>query len=320
MASLTVDRTDGLSSSTAIKGPCRVATTANIALTGEQTIDGVAVVADDRVLVKSQDDASEHGIYVAAARAWRRAADFIRSNDGRTGTRVYVTDGTSGPAGYALTTDNPISVGTTNLTFTLFSGGLSEYVETADIGTTVQAQDDKLDTFIALTWAADRLPYFTSASAIGLATFTSFGRSLVDDADASAGRTTLGVAYASQAQAEAGAASTVVMTPQRTAQAIAALVADNGVGVGQTWQDVTASRTVGTSYQNTTGRPIMVVVGGQNNSSGHLLDVSSDGATWITVSNVGANTRNYTTSIIVPDDWYYRAPTGTTVSQFTELR
>ncbi len=48
------DRNAGLVAAAAIKNPCRVATTANITLSGEQTIDGVAVVAADRVLVKSQ--------------------------------------------------------------------------------------------------------------------------------------------------------------------------------------------------------------------------------------------------------------------------
>lgn len=57
MTSIQIDRTDGLSSSVAIKGPCRVATTANVTLSGEQTIDGVAVVTDDRVLVKDQTTA-----------------------------------------------------------------------------------------------------------------------------------------------------------------------------------------------------------------------------------------------------------------------
>lgn len=56
------------------KRAVKVATTANITLSGTQTIDGVAVVAGDRVLVKDQTTASQNGIYVVAAGAWARAA------------------------------------------------------------------------------------------------------------------------------------------------------------------------------------------------------------------------------------------------------
>ena len=119
MTSIQVDRIDGLSSSTAVKGPCRVATTANISLTGQQTIDGVAVVADDRVLVKNQTDARDNGIWVADTGPWRRARDFANNRDVRKGTRVWVTDGDNGPAEYVVATDNPIVIGTTEISIVL---------------------------------------------------------------------------------------------------------------------------------------------------------------------------------------------------------
>lgn len=55
------------------KKSCRVATTANITLSGTQTIDGVAVVAGNRVLVKNQTTQSQNGIYIVAAGAWTRS-------------------------------------------------------------------------------------------------------------------------------------------------------------------------------------------------------------------------------------------------------
>ncbi|WP_420415932.1 BNR-4 repeat-containing protein [Marinovum algicola] len=55
--------------------PVAVATTANITLSGEQTLDTDVTTSASRVLVKDQTDASENGVYVSAAGAWSRATD-----------------------------------------------------------------------------------------------------------------------------------------------------------------------------------------------------------------------------------------------------
>jgi hypothetical protein len=64
-----------------------------------------------------------------------------------------------------------------------------------------QQQNAKLDAFAGLTGASDALPYFTGTSTMATATLTAFGRSLIDDADATAARATIGVAIGSNVQA-----------------------------------------------------------------------------------------------------------------------
>lgn len=99
------------------------ATTEDITLSGEQTIDGVAVVAGDRVLVKDQSTGSQNGIYVVSASGWSRSSDADGNAEVTAGFAVFVTEGTiNGDTGWVLTTDDVITVGTTALTFTQFTG------------------------------------------------------------------------------------------------------------------------------------------------------------------------------------------------------
>lgn len=73
--------------------PVRLATTANIALTGLQTIDGVLTEVGDRVLVKNQTDATANGIYTASAGQWYRTSDARTSRTMQKGTTLTVQDG-----------------------------------------------------------------------------------------------------------------------------------------------------------------------------------------------------------------------------------
>lgn len=103
------------------KASVRAATTANITLSGAQTIDGVSVIAGDRVLVKNQSTGSQNGIYVAASGAWARATDADSSTEVTAGMFVPVAEGTvNADTFWLLTTNDPITLGSTSLTFAQF--------------------------------------------------------------------------------------------------------------------------------------------------------------------------------------------------------
>lgn len=133
-----------------VKDSCRAATTANITLSGTQTVDGVVLVAGDRVLVKNQTTGSENGLYnVVSGGAWTRTTDANISAEVTAGMFVFVEEGTANAdSGWVLTTDNPITLGTTALSFTQFSGagqitagaGLTKTGSTIDVGTASSAR------------------------------------------------------------------------------------------------------------------------------------------------------------------------------------
>ena len=237
-----------------VKDSVRVATTAAVTLSGTQTIDGVAVIAGDRVLVKDQASGSANGLYSVAAGSWTRTTDADNTPAGEVtaGMFTFVEQGTAnGDSGWVLTTDNPITLGTTALTFTQFSGagqvsagaGLTKTGNTVDVGTAssarivvnadsidlatigtpgtyksvttdsygrvtggtnpttlagygitdAQALDATLTALAGVTTAANQVIYATGADTFATTSLTSFGRSLIDDADAATARTTLGL-------------------------------------------------------------------------------------------------------------------------------
>ncbi|WP_339490035.1 phage tail protein [Pseudomonas rhizophila] len=108
------------------KQSVRVATTANIVLSGAQAIDGVAVVAGNRVLVKSQTLAKDNGIYVAANGAWVRAKDADANAEVTSGLIVSVEEGTTlANTIWQLITDGGIVLGTTALAFQNITQGFA---------------------------------------------------------------------------------------------------------------------------------------------------------------------------------------------------
>ncbi len=119
---------DSVSQGLDVKQSVRVSTTANIdlstALEASDVIDGVTLVAGNRVLVKHQTSGADNGIYVVqSSGAAVRADDANVSSEVTAGFFTFVEEGTLyGNTGWVLTTDNPITLGSTELTFTQFSG------------------------------------------------------------------------------------------------------------------------------------------------------------------------------------------------------
>lgn len=104
------------------KASVKCATTANITLSGTQTIDGISVGAGDRVLVKNQSTPSQNGVYVASASAWARSADADTWAE-IPNAFVFVEQGTTqADTGWVCTADAGGTIGTTSMPWTQFSG------------------------------------------------------------------------------------------------------------------------------------------------------------------------------------------------------
>lgn len=116
---------------------------------------------------------------------------------------------------------------------------------------------------------------------------------------------------------EAGTSTTEsLVSPAKVAAAIEALTPEP-IGVGQTWQDVSGSRSGAVSYQNTTGKPILVNAMYQGTSGD--WQVSTDNTTWVKVgTRDGSSWQNV--SFIVPDTHYYRLNIVRTIDFWSELR
>jgi hypothetical protein len=105
------------------KQPVRAATTANVALTGTQTVDGVALGIGDRVLVRAQTAATGNGIWQVSTGAWLRTLDADIGTE-VIGATVYVTNGTTlAGTTWQQTAGPPLTPGVNAMTWTRFGAG-----------------------------------------------------------------------------------------------------------------------------------------------------------------------------------------------------
>jgi hypothetical protein len=125
---------------------------------------------------------------------------------------------------------------TANFTGTLQNGG-SNVVVDSDIGVTVQAYDAELAALAGVTSAEDALPYFTGSGTADVTTLTGFARGLLDDADASAARSTLGLVIGTNVQAQN---ATLQSVADGTYAGDDSIVTVGTIGTG-TWQGTTVA-------------------------------------------------------------------------------
>jgi hypothetical protein len=150
------------------KASVRAATTAAVTLATDleagDVIDGVTLVAGDRILVKNQATGSQNGIYVVeTSGAPTRSTDADANAEVTANFAVFVEEGTAqADSGWVLTNNGAITVGTTALAFTQFTGlgqitagdGLTKTANTLNVvGTAdrITANGDSID--IASTYA-----------------------------------------------------------------------------------------------------------------------------------------------------------------------
>jgi hypothetical protein len=168
-----------------VKDSVKAATTANITLSGTQTIDTVSLIAGDRVLVKNQSTGSENGIWVVASGAWSRSVDADNGTKLNSGAFVFVEQGSQQDSGWVLTTDGTITVGTTSLAWAQFSGagqitagaGLTKTGNTIDVATAnasrIVVNTDSID--LATVTASNTTPAMGTTVISGV-TVDSYGR------------------------------------------------------------------------------------------------------------------------------------------------
>jgi len=120
------------------------ATTGNITLSGTQTIDGVAVAAGDRVLVKNQTDKTKNGIYIVSTGAWQRAPD-ADTGDELAKAAVFIGGGNTYANTAWVCSNVTITEWTTEITFVQFTGAASI---TAGTGISISGNTISIDSSV----------------------------------------------------------------------------------------------------------------------------------------------------------------------------
>jgi len=138
----------GLTGRTPWKAECDACATVNITRSGEQTVDGVALVAGDRCLLTAETASKDNGIWVVSTGSWARAEDFASIATCRIGSTVVVTRGTTNDGVYRMTvpTSGDVTPGVTAQTWTkIAEWDTAAGSYTAGDGLTLTGSDFDLD-------------------------------------------------------------------------------------------------------------------------------------------------------------------------------
>lgn len=145
------------------KASVRAVANANITLSGTQTIDGVSIIAGDRVLVRGQSTATQNGVYVCAAGAWSRATDADGVGEITPGAFWFVEEGTTyGKTQWRCENTGAVTIGSTSITINQF-GAASAY--TAGNGLSLTGNDFNIGAGTGISVGADTVGIDTAVVA-----------------------------------------------------------------------------------------------------------------------------------------------------------
>ena len=274
------------------KQPVRCGTTANITLSGLQTIDGVTVVAGSRVLVKNQTTTSQNGIYLASATAWSRAPDadtwnelisalvFVESGSTLAGSAWYCTIQPGGTIGTTAIVWSNFSVAAT---YTAGTGlTLTDYVfSITNTGVTAAAYGSASKTLTATVNAQGQLTVLAATDIAiantqvsGLGTMSTQSASSVAITGGSINGTTIGATTAAAVNATTFTGAGTGLTGTATSLSIGGNAATATSATAAT--NLAGGATGSVPYQTSSGATTFLAAG----TDGFVLRLASGVPTW----------------------------------------
>ena len=214
---------DGVAQGLDVKDSCKVATTANItiatALNNGDTLDGITLVTNDRVLVKDQSNAVENGIYVVGSSPAR--ADDLAAGADAAGFFTFIEQGTNAENGFVCTSDKgSASVGSDALTIAQFSGA-GQVIAGNGLDKSGNTLSVDLKSNGGLVIESTEIAVDLSASSITGTLAVSDGGT--GSTSASGSRTNLGLAIGTDVEAHSDKLTELATMNQNTADALADL-------------------------------------------------------------------------------------------------